>query len=695
MISVITEYSLWWIILIIIISILFSFLLYKNDDSFSDVKKYTIILLKALRFSLAFILLFLLLKPLLKNTEKTIEKPIIAFLQDNSGSILLNNDSTDIRTNYLNNISKLSKDLGDDYDFVFYKFGKNINKTDSFNFDETETNIAKAISETNKLYSNRNIGAVIIASDGIYNDGSNPLFTDYSLEAPIYALTLGDTSVKKDIAIENIINNDIAYKGNFFAVKVFVSCKKLKNKTAKISILNSGKIIDYQNVKIDNDDCKKEINFRIEAKEKGIKRYTVVVDSIQGETNIENNRKDFVVEIIESKKKVLILANSPHPDISAIQKSLESSLLYDVDYKLAKENITNLKDYNLVIFHQLPSKKYDVANLIKELDNYNTALFFILGAQTDINKFNKINLGLNINTRPNSYEETTALFNEKFTIFNLSDGFKDFSENLTPLISNFGDFKLNKQSEVLLYQKIKNIETQKPLMVFTENVGKKYCVVSGEGIWRWRILDFYNNSSFDYFDEIINKTVQYLSLNVKNQPFIVENKVQYKSDENIYIIAKLYNKNLELINSPEISFTLNNSEGDVFNYTFEKYYDYYRINLGKLAIGDYKFSAKTSIGEEKFSKESMFSVIKSNNESLNTIANFDLLNKLSEKYSGKAYSYKNLKDLENEIKSNKNISSTAYYQSYLSDLINNIWIFIVLVLLVSFEWFYRKYLGSY
>ena len=133
--SIILEYSFWWLIPITFLSFLFSFLLYKKDNSFSDVKKHVLIILKSFRFILVFILLFFLLKPLLKSTDKTIEKPIIAFLQDNSESVILNKDSAFVKNNYKQQIKKLSKELGKNYNFIFYKFSDNIEKNDSFNFD--------------------------------------------------------------------------------------------------------------------------------------------------------------------------------------------------------------------------------------------------------------------------------------------------------------------------------------------------------------------------------------------------------------------------------------------------------------------------------------------------------------------------------------------------------------------------------
>jgi len=695
MTSIILEYSYWWIIVIIAIAFLFSYFLYKKDDSFSDIKKYVLITLKTLRFTLVFVLLFFLLKPLLKNTDKTIEKPIIAFLQDNSSSLNQTKDSVFLKTKYKQQIKKLSEELGNNYEFVFYNFSEDIEKTDSINFTGQETNIENAINKIDKLYSNRNIGAVILASDGIYNKGANPIYSNYSLNAPIYSIGIGDSIQKKDIVINDLIFNKTVFLGNSFPVIVNISAKKLQNNKTKIKILSDGKIIEEKEVNINNANFEAKFNFKISADEKGIKRFSVIIDSLTNETNIENNRKDFIVEVIDSKKQVLIVANSPHPDISAIRKALESTLLYDVEYFKIDDKIDELKKYDLVILHQIPSKKNSASDLLTKIDNFNIPILSIIGAQSDIKKYNKQNTGITIKTQINSFEETSPKLNSDFSYFTINEDDNEFYDNLPPLISNFANYKLNGKNEVFLFQKIKNIETQKPLIVFTENAGKKHGLITGEGIWRWRLTDYYTNNSFDNFDNLIKKTVQYLSANIKNEAFIVEHKVEYNTSEKIIISAKLYNKSYEAVNTPEIKLSIKNKDGKLYNYIFEKYYDGYRMNLGELPEGDYFLKAETELAGERYTKTSNFSVVKTNIESLNTVANFNLLKQISNKYNGAFFNIKEIEKLKNVIKNNKDITSVSHTQDYLSDIINNIWFFILLILLASAEWIIRKYSGSY
>ena len=107
LISIIVEYSVFFLFLFFALSFLFSYLLYRNHSSLLDIPKYLKLLLFFLRFSTFFLLFFLLLAPKLKKNEKIKENPIVVFLQDNSSSIISNNDSVYYQTQYLNFIDSL------------------------------------------------------------------------------------------------------------------------------------------------------------------------------------------------------------------------------------------------------------------------------------------------------------------------------------------------------------------------------------------------------------------------------------------------------------------------------------------------------------------------------------------------------------------------------------------------------------
>ena len=137
------------------------------------VAKGWIWLLAAARFLIVTILAFLLLGPVLRHTVNRHEKPVVAVIRDVSRSV-----PTTQRT-----LPEGLTELEKEYEVVYDSFGGG------------STDIASALDAVRQQYAGRNLGAVVLMSDGIYNQGANPATEAMQLGVPIYTIALGDMYV--------------------------------------------------------------------------------------------------------------------------------------------------------------------------------------------------------------------------------------------------------------------------------------------------------------------------------------------------------------------------------------------------------------------------------------------------------------------------------------------------------------------
>lgn len=82
------------------------------------------------------------------------------------------------------------------------------------------------------------------------------------------------------------------------------------------------------------------------------------------------------------------------------------------------------------------------------------------------------------------------------------------------------------------------------------------------------------------------------------------------------------------------------------------------------------------------------------NELQNLTADFDLLRKLAVASGGKFFHANNTDALIQELQIKK-AQQTIHTEEAYNSLLNLKWVFWVLLFFVSFEWFIRKYFGSY
>ncbi|MBN1253169.1 MAG: hypothetical protein JXR51_06555 [Bacteroidales bacterium] len=698
-INIFTEYSFWFIIIIFLFAFLSAWFLYHNSKKLAEIGNKKLFLLATLRFLTVFIISFFILSPVLKYIKFKLEKPKIILVQDNSESIkLAHNQGYKSSKDYLNLLYSFINNTKEEFDLLTYTFGDKFSENFDLKFDEKETNFNKIFEAVQSKFVNYNIGALIIASDGIFNSGDNPLYSVKNLNFPVYTIALGDTSKKKDIILKNVYSNKIAFLGDFFPIEINVNANDFKNSEAVLKIENEGKTVYTETFFINENEFSKLFNINLEAKEKGLQRYKVSVSPLKSEFNKANNYGNVVVEVIDDKTKILILANSVHPDITAIKQALRFDKNYEIDFFTIDDFYKNVSDYQLIILHQLPSAVFNIQNLIKEIKNKQIPILFILGTQTNVKNFNLLKTDLQIVNNNSNMEDVNPYFNSNFKLFEVDENFAELFKNVPPLYSPFGDYNVSNYSENLFFQKILGVKTEKPLVFFINNLtneNTKYGFICGEGIWKWRMNIFVKNKNYKAFDGLITKIVHYLSINIKKDRLMVFSNNIYKENEDIILKADFYNESYELFNNPDLKLQITNSENKKFNFEFLKSQNSYYINLGSLEAGKYYYKVNTEFENKNYFKESGFTVLKVNIESINLMANHNLLFQIANENGGKMFYSNNLNQLFQDLKTNENIVTISHSTTNLQDLINFKWLFFIIIVFISAEWFLRKYFGSY
>ena len=158
-------------------------------------KKYSrglTVLLFFLRTVVIATIVMLFINPYIKHKTYKIEQPIVVLAQDNSESIILTKDSVFYKAKYPKLLDSIAKELEKNYDVETVFFGNSVISTDR-RFSEQFTNISNALNTIQRQFYKNNVGAVVLLSDGIVNQGVNPELDIENYPFPIYSVTLGDT----------------------------------------------------------------------------------------------------------------------------------------------------------------------------------------------------------------------------------------------------------------------------------------------------------------------------------------------------------------------------------------------------------------------------------------------------------------------------------------------------------------------
>ena len=701
-------------LLALAIGLVYASLLYLFSKKYG---KGMTVLLFALRTIVVATVVMLFVNPYIKQRSYKIEKPIVILAQDNSESIVLSKDSVFYKGKYPQLIDSIANVLEKDYDVEKLLFGgsvisslsRNPHSTDTDEKDfsiplrssrndmfiEQFTNISNALNTIQRQYFKKNVGAVVLISDGIVNQGVNPELNIENYPFPIYSVTLGDTVAYPSMVIKEVKYNKTVPANMLFPLRVTANATNYKGKEMNIVVKMDGNEVENVVVPVTSNRFSRTFDFNIDAGDEGTKQIDIIVspavETRHGTSLPLISSRRIFVNVSDKKYRILCIARAPHPDIAAIKSALDDHFEFetffdndiingtDVETRL----IASLRDHDLVILHQYD----DVA-----LRDISTPTLTIVGSATDFDAFNESQNIVKINRgAANTNLDVRGRFNNAFGLFTISSDIKNELKSYPPLALPHCEITFNGRHDDALFMNVMDIETPNPLIAFsTDSDGNKHAFIFGTGCWRWKLYEYFHHKNNGGFNEIFSKTVKYL-LTEKDKELTINHKDSYLNTENISISAELRNPSRELINEPNLHITINNQ----YEYVFSKGENNYHLNIGMLPEGIYNYRAHTSFGGVDYNANGTFIVESIGIEAQDLTANIERMRSLASQTGGKHYYITDIHNIIKDLANDSRITSIAREETRYDDLINLKWLFFSILGLITIEWLLRKIFGIY
>lgn len=639
------------------------------------------LLLAIIRSLVFFLVLILLANPSITKNALSSQKTKLSVLVDNSSSIkFFKKDS--LITHILESL-KNNKRLNDNFKINYYSFGTTFKLSDTFSFDEYQTDISVPLERISKLQNNT-IHPIILISDGNQTIGNDYQYT--SINDPVFPIVVGDTSMNNDVRISQINVNRYSFINNKFPIETILQYEGDKPVKLRYSIENNGKLIFNKLLNFSEKNNSQILRNYIKASQEGLNFFKSKIEYLKNEKNIVNNSKSFSVEVINKQSQILIVSSFYHPDLGALKKAIESDKQRKVSIKIIGNDDIQINDYQLIILYQ-PTKEFD--SLLNQLNSNKSSFFMITGSKTDWSYVNNKSLGIN-KKYINELEKYTPIYNTSFLTFSQKNiGF----ENYPPLSDYFGEVLISIPHQTLLFQNINGYLSQMPLLINSYENNQKKVFLFGEGIWKWRSSSFQSYNTFKYFDRFIGNIIQYASNNKIRDRLDIDIKSSYNINSEISINAFYVDENYQFDNRATLLFTLlNKNTNQKRTLPFSLSNASYQLNLSSLDPGKYEYII--SVDGQNISKKGKFVVNDFFVEKQFTRANSDKLDLLAKKTKGELYFEDNYNLLVDRLVNDKKFEIQNRYKEIVSSPINLRWIMILLIFLLSIEWLIRKYMGK-
>jgi len=697
------NYLLFFFLLIIAVYIIYISFKF-TVPPLSSKKKMILIVLRILTL---ISLLFAALNPKIIISKSFLSSPKILFFIDNSKSIKLKN--FDYNKDIIESLFNIANNSNYKSNFEFYVFSDSVKKFNSdyvdLQFDGVFTNMHNIFSFAHNYHDE--IGAILIASDGIVNQGLDPIISAKKFEKPILTLQLGDPVEKPDVLIQKIVKPDNFNVNDTIQFFLTIKNTKLAGKTASINFFVDNKIIEKQDIILSSSNLDL-ITFKYSFTTRGEKKISFSIVPLKEEENHSNNVQTFFVKVEDKKKKIILLSSSLSADYKFIKQALKKNKNFNIidiaqisanEFLYQDKNLKFIDSANVFFMINFPTKNTPQNIVLKVFDkilNQKIPFFILLSELNDFNKLKTIDKALPFDISSSKYFANSQLAQpyivKDFDPFLIgSFATKNDWNSLPPVYATILDLKLKNSAEIHSYLKIKEQVIEYPLIISSTNLDSKQFAINAVEIWRWKL--FYGSEiNNELFDNFILSIAEWLLTTKDDMLFAIDlNKKILNLGEMLQITAKAKDEFGKPAQNAQINISIKNN-----NYTDE--FQLKELTAGiyegfyyPRQIGDYLFEAKYSLNNKTLSGyKTKFYIDEAEIEKNNLVADTVLMKKLSNKngiYSQtKEDLYKAISFIENIVK-NKRIekrtkSEFVYWNSF--------YILFLPIFLLTIEWFLRK-----
>jgi hypothetical protein len=273
--------------------------------------------------------------------------------------------------------------------FAFDRDVRPVATLETVRFDGARTDLARALERPAARLAGRNLQGLVLVTDGRATAGRSPLAVAARLGIPVFAVAVGDTATRRDVAVAGIVANRRVPPGQPQPVEVRVRYVGAAGQTVSVSLSVDGRVVGTQAVTLPGGTGELSVPFEY-TPTAGAHTLTATVTGARGEATMRNNSRSLSVGAEASRRRVLLLGAAPDPDVSALRKALEADASLDLTVRVQKAPGTfyegplpDLIGFDVAVLQGYPGRAGDAALLRRIAEAPRLGLVVVAGSQSD------------------------------------------------------------------------------------------------------------------------------------------------------------------------------------------------------------------------------------------------------------------------------------------------------------------------
>lgn len=675
------------------------------------------VVLTVTRSIVLLLLVFIIFEATLNFLFQKENPPILAVAVDNSASMTIT-DSDGSRQDILKGVltDDVFDELAKNFDIKFYTLSNNVelyspNRGDSLSFLGDATNIRQGLEKIKTDNVVDNLTNILLISDGNYNEGGNPVRFADELGVPIHTIGVGSADPVTDVAIANVEANPFTYADQSTPVQVTVRNSGFDKLSIPVELRRDDAILTRQTIELGPSPSEQTITLDFTPTDIGRQKLTVGVPQQAGERIVENNSRSFYIDVFKSKLQILLIAGSVSPDISFMKRILQNDR-YDISSLIHKQNgqfyekmpaSNELGEVDVFIFLDFPMRGVNQAflqNLLAAIQAKKQPILYILGLNTSLaeaEKFSEFIPLQNAGMLSKSLEVSVQLspLGANHPIMQVSQDpvtSQSIWQQVPPVFSPLIVRQLAPGSEVLAYAQAEQQQNRLlPLIAIRTNGAHKSAALFADQLWRWDFMMRGINRSEDVYSRLLQNLIRWFETNRSESLVrVTMDKTQYHFGDPIDIKIDVFDENLNPVDKADVRVSLKSGQANEEFAAQSQGNGKYHTLLQAPQPNDYQAVVSARIDGRQLGEETvLFSVGEYSAELTDIQAQPMVLQSLSRVTGGQFVPADSTQKLLGNIHGEKTITPLNIE----NELWNNKIILVLILFLLTLEWFIRKRRG--
>jgi uncharacterized membrane protein len=289
--------------------------------------------LTVLRMAALALVVFCLFRPTLVVKAAIPQQNVVAVLMDDSRSMQIGDWNNKPRAEFLrqelaSDTSPLLKSLAERFlvrTFRFSSTSGRVNSVKDLSFGGSQTKIGTALDGVREELAGLPVAGIVLVTDGAdTTEGSltNTLLNLKAEKLPVFTVGVGSAKLPRDIQIDRVSTPRTVLKGASLLVDAVITQSGYSGQTVTLDVEDDGRIVGSQKVQFPTDGSPATVRVRATASEPGPRVFTFKVAPQQGEVVTQNNQRDSLVDVRDTREKILYFEGEPRSEMKFIRRAV-------------------------------------------------------------------------------------------------------------------------------------------------------------------------------------------------------------------------------------------------------------------------------------------------------------------------------------------------------------------------------------